>query len=82
VIQAGYLLQGMALRTVLVIAGAIGCNNGRILAEERLLGAPGAYAAYLGAGPVEAAARRGAGAGATAFRWLVRPRLVRRAPER
>jgi protein-S-isoprenylcysteine O-methyltransferase Ste14 len=38
-IQLGYLLQSMALWNVLVMVLACGCNIGRVLTEERLLGA-------------------------------------------
>jgi protein-S-isoprenylcysteine O-methyltransferase Ste14 len=37
-IQAGYLMQSIALRNALVLAFATSCNIGRIYAEERLLG--------------------------------------------
>ncbi len=46
VLQAGYLLQSMALWNIAVMVVATACNIGRILAEERLLGASAAYAAY------------------------------------
>jgi protein-S-isoprenylcysteine O-methyltransferase Ste14 len=45
-IQLGYLLQSMALWNVLVMVLACGCNIGRVLTEERLLGTSAAYAAY------------------------------------
>ncbi len=45
-IQAGYLLQSISLRNVLVMALASGCNVGRALMEERLLTRSPAYAAY------------------------------------
>jgi protein-S-isoprenylcysteine O-methyltransferase Ste14 len=45
-LQAGYLLQSMALWNVLVMIVATGCNIGRIVAEERLLGSSADYAAY------------------------------------
>jgi protein-S-isoprenylcysteine O-methyltransferase Ste14 len=45
-IQSGYLLQSIALRNVLVLVLASGCNVGRALMEERLLTGSSAYADY------------------------------------
>jgi protein-S-isoprenylcysteine O-methyltransferase Ste14 len=45
-IQFGYVLQSMALWNILVMVLACGCNIGRVLTEERLLGTSAAYAAY------------------------------------
>ena len=36
-LQAGYVLQSISLRNVIVMAFASGCNVGRALAEERML---------------------------------------------
>jgi protein-S-isoprenylcysteine O-methyltransferase Ste14 len=46
IIQLGYLLQFVALWNVAVLLFATACNIGRALAEERVLGASGEYAAY------------------------------------
>jgi protein-S-isoprenylcysteine O-methyltransferase Ste14 len=46
IIQLGYLLQFVALWNVAVLLFATGCNIGRALAEERVLGVSGEYAAY------------------------------------
>lgn len=46
VIQAGYLLQSVSLRNVVVLVLASGCNVGRALAEERLLARTPSYQAY------------------------------------
>jgi protein-S-isoprenylcysteine O-methyltransferase Ste14 len=45
-IQSGYLMQAMSVRNILVFAVAMGCNIGRLLAEERLLSGSAAYRAY------------------------------------
>jgi protein-S-isoprenylcysteine O-methyltransferase Ste14 len=45
-IQSGYLLQSQSVRNILVVAFVTACNIGRVLAEERLLGASPAYQAY------------------------------------
>jgi protein-S-isoprenylcysteine O-methyltransferase Ste14 len=45
-IQSGYLMQAMSVRNILVFAAAMGCNTGRVLAEERLLSGSAAYRAY------------------------------------
>jgi protein-S-isoprenylcysteine O-methyltransferase Ste14 len=45
-IQSGYVLQAMSVRNILVFAVAMGCNVGRVLAEERLLSGSAAYRAY------------------------------------
>ena len=45
-IQFGYVLQSMALWNILVMVLACGCNIGRVLTEERLLGTSADYAAY------------------------------------
>lgn len=45
-VQAGYLLQAISLRNVLVMLLACGCNVGRALMEERLLTGSTAYAVY------------------------------------
>jgi protein-S-isoprenylcysteine O-methyltransferase Ste14 len=45
-IQLGYVLQSISLRNVLVVVLANGCNIGRAVMEERLLGASPAYEAY------------------------------------
>jgi protein-S-isoprenylcysteine O-methyltransferase Ste14 len=46
VIQAGYLLQSVSARNVMVLVLASACNIGRALAEERLLARTAAYRAY------------------------------------
>jgi protein-S-isoprenylcysteine O-methyltransferase Ste14 len=45
-IQAGYLLQAVSGRNIVVFAVATGCNIGRALAEERLLSGSTSYRAY------------------------------------
>jgi protein-S-isoprenylcysteine O-methyltransferase Ste14 len=45
-IQSGYVLQSQSLRNIAVVAFVTGCNIGRALAEERLLGTSPAYLAY------------------------------------
>jgi protein-S-isoprenylcysteine O-methyltransferase Ste14 len=45
-IQAGYVMQAMSARNLLVLAVATGCNVGRAQAEERLLSGTPAYRAY------------------------------------
>jgi protein-S-isoprenylcysteine O-methyltransferase Ste14 len=39
-------MQAMSVRNILVFAAAMGCNTGRVLAEERLLSGSAAYRAY------------------------------------
>ncbi|HET6875636.1 MAG TPA: methyltransferase [Acidimicrobiales bacterium] len=46
VLQAGYVLQSLALRNALVMLLVTGCNLGRAHAEERLLAADDRYQAY------------------------------------
>jgi protein-S-isoprenylcysteine O-methyltransferase Ste14 len=45
-IQAGYVMQAVSGRNILVFAVATGRNVGRVLAEERLLSGSAAYRAY------------------------------------
>jgi protein-S-isoprenylcysteine O-methyltransferase Ste14 len=45
-IQAGYLLQAISWRNVVVVLAVTGCNIGRALAEERVLGPSANYDAY------------------------------------
>jgi len=45
-LQSGYLLQSLAVWNVLVMLFATGCNVGRAMAEERVLGDGGEYGAY------------------------------------
>ncbi len=45
-LDAGYLLQSLALRNILVMLFAIACNIGRVRAEERLLTSSGEYDSY------------------------------------
>jgi protein-S-isoprenylcysteine O-methyltransferase Ste14 len=46
IIQAGYVLQSVSVRNIVVVIVATGCNVGRALAEERLLAACADYADY------------------------------------
>lgn len=46
VLQAGYLVQSIAIWNALVMLFVTGCNVGRALVEERLLASSGQYAAY------------------------------------
>jgi len=46
VIQAGYVLQSVSARNIVIVIVATGCNIGRALAEERLLAMSAGYAAY------------------------------------
>jgi protein-S-isoprenylcysteine O-methyltransferase Ste14 len=46
IIQAGYLMQSISLRNVIVLAGATACNIGRALVEERVLASAPGYARY------------------------------------
>ena len=46
-IQLGYLVQSISWWNVVVVLFVTGCNVGRVLVEERLLGASGEYQAYL-----------------------------------
>ncbi|HVB41907.1 MAG TPA: methyltransferase [Streptosporangiaceae bacterium] len=45
-IQCGYLLQAVSWRNVAVLAFATGCNIGRSIAEEGVLGGSAEYADY------------------------------------
>jgi protein-S-isoprenylcysteine O-methyltransferase Ste14 len=45
-IQAGYVLQAISARNLLVLALTTACNLGRIAAEEHLLSRTGEYQAY------------------------------------
>lgn len=45
-LEAGYVLQSLSLRNVVVVLVVCGCDVGRALAEERLLAASSAYAEY------------------------------------
>lgn len=45
-LQIGYLLQSFSLRNLAVVLLAIACNAGRMRAEERVLAANPAHAAY------------------------------------
>ncbi len=46
-IQAGYVLQAMSWRNVVVVLAVTGCNIARALAEEHVLGASASYELYL-----------------------------------
>lgn len=46
VLQAGYLLQSIAVWNALVMLFVTSCNVGRAVAEERILATSGAYTAY------------------------------------
>lgn len=45
-IQVGYVLQAVSWRNVIVVLAVTGCNVGRALAEERVLGASASYGRY------------------------------------
>jgi protein-S-isoprenylcysteine O-methyltransferase Ste14 len=45
-LQTGYLMQSLSVRNSVVVLFALACNLGRIRAEERVLKANPAYAAY------------------------------------
>lgn len=45
-LQAGYLLQSMSVRNVVVVLVATGCNAGRALVEDRILATNAGHAAY------------------------------------
>jgi protein-S-isoprenylcysteine O-methyltransferase Ste14 len=45
-LQTGYLMQSLSVRNSVVVLFALACNLGRIRAEERVLMANPAYAAY------------------------------------
>ena len=48
ILQAGYVLQSIALWNALVMGFVTGCNIGRLLVEERLLARSEQYQAYRG----------------------------------
>jgi len=45
-LQTGYLMQSLSVRNLVVVVLALACNIGRIRAEERVLRANPAHAAY------------------------------------
>jgi protein-S-isoprenylcysteine O-methyltransferase Ste14 len=45
-IQVGYVLQAISWRNIIVVLAVTGCNAGRALAEERVLGASASYQSY------------------------------------
>ena len=45
-IQVGYVLQAISWRNIIVVLAVTGCNVGRALAEERVLGASASYPSY------------------------------------
>ena len=45
-LQTGYLMQSLSVRNFVVVVAALACNLGRIRAEERVLRANPAHAAY------------------------------------